>query len=80
MNLSGISPTSSQVGPRLYERACLREQECCVRNTVIEEDWHLFGLHADDVAVFLQNIQTALLGAVLLRIISLLCSALRSRR
>ena len=57
-----------------------REQECCVRNTVIEGDWHLFGLHADDVAVFLQNIQTALLGAVLLRIISLLRSALRSRR
>ncbi len=47
---------------------------------LIEEDWHLFGLHADDVAVFLQNIQTALLGAVLLRIISLLRSALRSRR
>jgi hypothetical protein len=23
MNLSGISPTSSQVGPRLDERACL---------------------------------------------------------
>ena len=28
---------------------------------VIEGDRHLFGLHADDVAVFLQNIQAALL-------------------
>ena len=56
-----------------------REQECCVRSTVIGGDWHLSGLYADDVAVSSQNIQTALLGAVLLRIISLLRSVLRSR-